>query len=143
MVRFSIRWPRHCGRTSAAPRSCRRAWGHTSSARVRTRVTVGVNLDLSTSSLVIRPATAYHRESMRVRSKVRRARLHAVVGVAIYALFLFTAPFEHHDLQCELKTPTHCTACTSSVVSTDPHALVAVGATDLADAGGALAADAT
>jgi hypothetical protein len=80
---------------------------------------------------------------MRVRSEARRARLHAVVGIAIYALFLVTAPFEHHDLQCELKTPTHCTACSSTVVSADPHALVAVGATDLADAGGALADDVT
>ena len=45
----------------------------------------------------------------------RRSQVHAVLGVAIYALFLVTAPFEHHDLLCHLKTPSHCTACTSSV----------------------------
>jgi len=63
------------------------------------------------------------------------------VGVAIYALFLVTAPFEHHDLVCHLKTPTHCTACTSSLVSADPHMPVVVGASDLTDAGGAIAFD--
>ena len=78
---------------------------------------------------------------MGVPSEGRRARLHVVVGVVIYALFLVTAPFEHHDLQCELKTPTHCTACTSSVVGADPHTPVAVAGSDLTDAGGALAAD--
>jgi cytochrome c oxidase subunit 3 len=36
------------------------------------------------------------------------------VGVAIYALFLLTTQFEHHDLLCHLKTPQHCTSCTSS-----------------------------
>jgi hypothetical protein len=71
----------------------------------------------------------------------RHARTHAVAGVAIYAVFLVTAPFEHHDLLCELKTPTHCTACTSSLVSADPHTPSVVGAADLADAGGALALD--
>ena len=70
----------------------------------------------------------------------RRARAHAVVGVAIYAVFLVTAPFEHHDLLCHLKTPTHCTACTSSLVSADPHTPVVAGASDLADVGGAFAA---
>ena len=63
------------------------------------------------------------------------------MGVAIYALFLVTAPFEHHDLVCHLKTPTHCTACTSSLVSAAPHAPAVAGAADLADAGGAFALD--
>jgi len=63
------------------------------------------------------------------------------VGVAIYAVFLLVAPFEHHDLLCHLKTPTHCTACTSSLVSADPHTPVVPGAADLADAGGAVAVD--
>ena len=69
----------------------------------------------------------------------RRSQVHAVVGVAIYALFLVTAPFEHHDLLCHLKTPSHCTACTSSVVSADPNTPFLVGAADLADAGRTLA----
>jgi hypothetical protein len=71
----------------------------------------------------------------------QRKRTHTVAGVAIYAIFLITAPFEHHDLLCHLKTPTHCTACTSSLVSADPHTPVIPGASDLADAGGAVAVD--
>src|SRR5262245_34746815 len=86
-------------------------------------------------------ATAYHREQMGAGSGGRRARTHAVVGVAIYAVFLVTAPFEHHDLLCHLKTPTHCTACTSSLVSADPHTPFVVAASALADAGGAYAAE--
>jgi hypothetical protein len=71
----------------------------------------------------------------------RRPHPHALIGVAIYAVFLVTAPFEHHDLLCHLKTPTHCTACTSSVVGAGPNAPVAVDAAALHDAGRALAAD--
>jgi hypothetical protein len=71
----------------------------------------------------------------------RRSNVHAVVGVAIYALFLVTAPFEHHDLVCHFKTPTHCTACTSSLVSADPNTPVVTGAADLTFAGGAFAVD--
>jgi hypothetical protein len=78
---------------------------------------------------------------MPVGSAGRRGRIDTVVGVAIYAVFLITAPFEHHDLLCHLKTPTHCTACTSSLVSADPHTPVVPGASDLADAGGAIAVD--
>ena len=70
----------------------------------------------------------------------RRPNAHAVVGVALYALFLVTAPFEHHDLVCHFKTPTHCTACTSSLVGASPNAPAAVGAADLPYAGGAFAA---
>ena len=71
----------------------------------------------------------------------RRPQTRAVLGVAIYAVFLVTAPFEHHDLLCHLKTPTHCTACTSSVVGSDPNSPVVVGAFDLPDAGGTLSTD--
>ena len=71
----------------------------------------------------------------------RRPNAHAVVGVAIYALFLVTAPFEHHDLVCHFKTPTHCTACTSSLVSADPNTPAVTGAADLTFAGGAFAVD--
>jgi hypothetical protein len=69
----------------------------------------------------------------------RQTRTHRVLGVALYALFLVTVPFEHHDLACHLKTPTHCTACTSSLVGSDPHTPAAVGAADLPYAGGAYA----
>src|SRR5262245_27045484 len=78
---------------------------------------------------------------MRAPEERRRSPRHTVLGVAIYTLFLVTAPFEHHDLVCHLKTPTHCTACTSSLVSADPHTPPVVGACDLAAAGGAGAVD--
>jgi hypothetical protein len=65
----------------------------------------------------------------------RRRRLLTQIGGALYALFLVTAPYEHHDLACHLKTPFHCTACTSSVVGSDPHTPEIVGAWHLADAG--------
>ena len=71
-----------------------------------------------------------------------RSQIHAFVGVAIYAVFLLTAPFEHHDLLCHLKTPNHCTACTSSVVGNGPNAPVAIESHELSDAGGAFAIDA-
>jgi len=71
----------------------------------------------------------------------RRSRTHLVVISAIYATFLLTAQFEHHDLICHLKTPQHCTACTSSIVGSDPGTLTVADAFDRADAGGALTID--
>jgi hypothetical protein len=65
----------------------------------------------------------------------RLSRHLAFVGVAIYALFLIASPFEHHDLSCELKTPQHCTSCTSTQLGSDTHVLLAPGAAHLADAG--------
>jgi len=62
----------------------------------------------------------------------------AVVGLAIYALFLVASPFEHHDLLCHLKTPQHCTSCTSSQLGSDPHTPLILGAWHLADAGRAV-----
>jgi|SRR5579872_201380 len=67
----------------------------------------------------------------------RRQRLMGV-GLALYAIFVLTTPFEHHDLQCELKTPLHCTACTSSVVGSDPHSLTVASTATLIDAGRAV-----
>jgi hypothetical protein len=57
--------------------------------------------------------------------------------VALYAAFLLIAPFEHHDLLCHFRTPGHCTACTSSLVSANPNTPIAASPVDLADAGGA------
>jgi hypothetical protein len=68
----------------------------------------------------------------------RRPRIHEVVGMAIYALFMLTAPFEHHDLLCHLKTPQHCTACVASLVGADPNTPSVAGTCHLADAGGAV-----
>jgi hypothetical protein len=62
----------------------------------------------------------------------------ALVGLAIYAVFLIASPFEHHDLLCELKTPQHCTSCTSSQLGANPPAATAPGAWDPADAGQAI-----
>lgn len=61
------------------------------------------------------------------------------LGLAVYALFLLTAPFEHHDLICHLKTPQHCSACTSTQLGADPHRPLVPGAWHLGDAGCALA----
>lgn len=55
--------------------------------------------------------------------------------MAIYAAFLVAAPFEHHDLLCELRTPRHCTSCTSSQIGSDTQVALAPGAAQLADAG--------
>ena len=63
----------------------------------------------------------------------------ALVGVAIYALFVIASPFEHHDLSCELKTPQHCTSCASTQLGSDTHVILAPGAAQLADAGRASA----
>lgn len=75
-----------------------------------------------------------------MRGRLGELRRHPLtyIGVALYAVFLVTAPFQHHDLECELKTPMHCTACTSSAVAADPHTPVVVGSWSLADVGSAL-----
>jgi hypothetical protein len=64
-----------------------------------------------------------------------------MAGLALYAIFLLTSQFEHHDLLCELKTPLHCTSCTSSVVGSDPARPAILGAWTLTDLGRAVAAD--
>ena len=77
-------------------------------------------------------------DQMRVRLTGRRLRFLAFAGLAIYALFLVASPFEHHDLSCELKTPEHCIACTSSLVGSDPDAPATLDSSHLADAGTAV-----
>jgi hypothetical protein len=64
-----------------------------------------------------------------------RRRLSVRIGVTLYALFLVTAPFEHHDLLCHLKTPQHCTSCASSLLGSDPNALAFTTTCQLTDAG--------
>jgi hypothetical protein len=61
----------------------------------------------------------------------------AFFSVAFYALFLLTSQFEHHDLRCHLRTPQHCSACTSSIVGADTDTPPAPGAAPLDDAGSA------
>jgi hypothetical protein len=72
----------------------------------------------------------------------RRLRWLAWVGFALYVVFLCAAPFEHHDLSCELKTPQHCTACTSSVLSASPDTPAVPGQWNLIDVGSAVTLDA-
>ena len=60
------------------------------------------------------------------------------IALALYAVFLLTAPFLHHDLACALKTPRHCTACASSVPGSDPASPAKPGASLLSDAGRAV-----
>ena len=69
------------------------------------------------------------------RGNGRLSRRLALVGMAIYAVFLVASPFEHHDLSCELKTPQHCTSCTSTQLGSDTQVALAPGAAQLADAG--------
>ena len=73
------------------------------------------------------------------RGSGRLSRRLALVGMAIYAVFLVASPFEHHDLLCELKTPQHCTSCTSTQLGSDPQTLLNPGVWHLADAGRAVA----
>lgn len=75
---------------------------------------------------------------MTPRRSGRVSRRLALVGMAIYALFLVASPFEHHDLSCELKTPQHCTSCTSTQLGSDTQVVLTPGAAQLADAGRAV-----
>jgi hypothetical protein len=69
----------------------------------------------------------------------RLSRRLALVGMAIYAVFLVFSPFEHHDLSCELKTPQHCTSCSSTQLGSDTQVALTPGAAQLDDAGRATA----
>jgi hypothetical protein len=61
------------------------------------------------------------------------------LALGLFAVFLFTAQLEHHDIACHLKTPQHCSACQSSPLGSDPNALVSSAPILLADAGDAVA----
>jgi hypothetical protein len=71
----------------------------------------------------------------RESTSLRSTRTLARAGTILYALFLLTVPFGHHDLVCHLKNPQHCAACTSSVLSADPTRPAVVGAWNLGEAG--------
>ena len=68
-----------------------------------------------------------------------RALRASVVGIALYVVCLLVTPFEHHDLVCHLKTPFHCTSCTSSLVGSDPCPPTVFDGSHLTDAGRASA----
>src|SRR5436190_19704605 len=70
---------------------------------------------------------------------LRRSRRLTAIAFALYAIFLATAEFEHHDLACHFKTPFHCTSCASSPLSVNAHAPAVPDSNRLADAGRAIA----
>ena len=47
-------------------------------------------------------------------------RLLKWLSFALYATVLVLAPFTHHDMECHIKNPQHCTACSSAQASIDP-----------------------
>jgi hypothetical protein len=62
----------------------------------------------------------------------------AWLGLVFHTLLVTAAPFEHHDLICHIKTPQHCSSCTSSPVGSSAQAQPADAAQPLADAGSAI-----
>jgi len=75
------------------------------------------------------------RADMSRRRPNRRPCSRAFACLVVYAVFLTVTPFEHHDLSCEVKTPQHCIACTSTIVSADPDVPIASVACALVDVG--------
>src|SRR5215203_5469063 len=70
------------------------------------------------------------------RHLTRRFRRYGCFALGLFAIFLVTAQFEHHDIACHLKTPQHCSACASSPVGADPKPPASFHRIVLADAGG-------
>lgn len=83
---------------------------------------------------------AYH-QKMLCRAAGSSLRQLAFGIVVLYTALVCAAAYEHHDVSCELKTPQHCTACTSTAVGSDPNALSVPGTLPLADVGSAAAFD--
>jgi hypothetical protein len=71
----------------------------------------------------------------------QRRRRPVALAAGLYAIFLLLVPFTHHDLACHLKTPEHCTACSSTTIASGPRAAVAPEISSLADAGRAVAVE--
>ena len=70
----------------------------------------------------------------------RRLRRYVHAALVLFAVFLITGEFEHHDIACHLKTPQHCSACASSPLGADPSRPSTLDRIVLADAGHAVAA---
>jgi hypothetical protein len=72
-------------------------------------------------------------------ARCRGARLWARgtwrLGVGFYLLFLAVSPLLHHDLECHLKTPSHCGACMASPPGLGAAPGAPLDATHLLDAG--------
>ena len=48
------------------------------------------------------------------RNGLRIGRLHVLLGLLFYGFVLVGTTFEHHDLACHQKSPTHCTSCVAN-----------------------------
>ncbi len=75
---------------------------------------------------------------MHGRLRLRLKRF-ALLGLMLHAAVLTAAPFEHHDLVCHLKTPQHCSSCTSSPVGSSDSTQPPAAASHLAAVGSAVA----
>src|SRR5262245_42849529 len=51
---------------------------------------------------------------MAVANRARRLKPGTLALALLYAFVLVAAAFSHHDLNCELKSRTHCTSCVFS-----------------------------
>jgi hypothetical protein len=56
-------------------------------------------------------------------------------ALALYVLVLVVSPLFHHDIDCHLKSPTHCTACLATPVASPAEAHAATMAAPLPEAG--------
>jgi hypothetical protein len=63
------------------------------------------------------------------------ARVTLWLGVSLYLFFLAASPLLHHDLECHVKTPSHCGACMTSPMGLSAAVGAPLGATCLHDAG--------
>jgi hypothetical protein len=63
--------------------------------------------------------------------------------VSFYLLFLAVSPLLHHDLECHLKTPSHCGACMASPLGLSAVTGAPLDDTHLYDAGSVKAVRAT
>ena len=70
--------------------------------------------------------------------QLKRLRRFASIALALFAVFLLTTQFEHHDIACHLKTPQHCNACAASQLGSDPHSVASFNRVVLSDAGRAV-----
>jgi hypothetical protein len=55
--------------------------------------------------------------------------------VLVYAVVVGVSPALHHDVQCHLKSPTHCPACLANPVASPAESAQDLAAVSLASAG--------
>jgi hypothetical protein len=71
------------------------------------------------------------------------ARVTVWLGLGFYLFFLAESPLLHHDLECHVKTPSHCGACVASPLGLSAALGVPLDATHLHDAGSVKAVQTT